>query len=329
MYMHFFCRGCIFFKKICKIILQIQKKALPLHQKINKFYSMKKINTTAAAKTAKSLLNTAVKQESNSPRGLVRTLIALCEGSTPAAAAKAATAAKAALDAAAVELRAARKARNSTTEGTSEHAAAVMAVQAAETKHAAAAAAAKKAAQTEQAHIVCAAIGVTSKSNKEAKTAAARKLIDMLPLYTLDELDAVKPAKLTGCKDEPGTFKAYRASWLDAVGEIAAAIELHDVVRKNVDRIAAVRAEQKKITDVKLSACTDDAARARVAKQRAESERIKINKAKDAARADIAAARKSPLTGRQQVTAGVYYTVDVRGVLTPREAVEEAATATA
>lgn len=290
---------------------------------------MKKMNTTASAKAAKNLLNTAVKQENNSPRGLVRTLIALCEGTTPAAATKAAAAAKAALDAAAVELRAARKARNATTEGTSEHAAAVMAVQAAETKHAAAAAAAKKAAQTEQAHIVCAALEISGKSNKDAKGAAAKRIIDMLPVFAVDEAGLVKPAKLTAVKDMPGTFRASVCQWTDAVGDIAAAILLHDVVRKNVDRIAAVRAEQKKITEVKLSACTDDAARARVAKQRAESEKIKLDKAKAAARADIAAARQSPAAGRHEVVAGVYYTVDVRGVLTPCEAVEEVATATA
>lgn len=290
---------------------------------------MKKMNTTAAATATAKNLTTGLKQENDSPRGAIRTMLAMCEGSTPEAAAKAAAKAADVKTAADKELRAARAAVKAAKEGTSEHADALMAKTAAELAAKTAAAADKAAANRVAAFTVCAAIGVTSKSNKDAKSAAARKLIDMLPLYTLDELDAVKPAKLTGCKDEPGTFKAHRASWLDAVGEIAAAIELHDAVRNNVAHIAAVRAEQKKITEVKLSACTDDAARARMAKQRAESERIKINKAKDAARADIAAARKSPLTGRQQVIAGVYYTVDVHGVLTPCEAVEEAAAVTA
>lgn len=284
------------------------------------------MNTTAAAKAAKTLLNTAVKQENNSPRGLVRTLIALCEGTTPAAAAKAATAAKAALDAAAVELRAARKARAAATEGTSEHADAVMAVQAAETQHGAAAAAAKKAAQTEQAHIVCAALEISSKSNKDAKSAAAKRIIDMLPVFAVDEAGLVKPAKLTAVKDMPGTFRASVCQWTDAVGDIAAAILLHDVVRKNVARIAAVRAEQRKITAAKLAA-VDEAKRARVANQRAETEKIELDKAKAAARADIAAARQSPAAGRHEVVSGVYYTVDVHGVLTPCEAVDEAATA--
>lgn len=289
---------------------------------------MKKMtSTTAKARKAAKQITTAVKNENNSPRGLVRTLIALCEGTTPAAAAKAAATTADALTAADKNLRAARKAVQAAKEGTSEHAAAVMAVQAAESARADAAKVANDAAEKHTAHIICSALDITSKSNKEARAAAAKRIIDMLPLFTLDEAGAVKPAKLTAVKDVPDTFRASACQWIDAIGSIAAAIELHDVVRRNVAHIADVRAEQRKITAAKLAAVEDADKRARVAAQRAETEQIKINKAKDAAWADIAAARTSPLTGRQQVIAGELYTVDGNGVLAP--IVDEAKQATA
>lgn len=291
-----------------------------------KITAMKKINTTTAARKSAKRITTAVKNENNSPRGLVRTLIALCEGITPAAAAKAVATTADALAAADKELRAARKAVQAAKEGTSEHAAAVMAVQAAETARAAAAKAANDAAEKHTAHIICAALDITSKSNKDARAAAAKRIIDMLPVFTVDEAGAVKPAKLTAVKDMPGTYRASGCQWVDAVGDIAAALELHNVVRNNVARIAAVRAEQRKITAAKLAA-VDEAKRPRVAKQRDETEKIKLDKAKAAARADIAAARQCPAAGRNEVVAGVYYTVDVHGGLTPCEAVDEVATA--